>query len=140
MKNVIIKILQFIGAIVYSVVIGYLLWRLFQWATPYLLKIDGPLKLVIFCVVCVVVSITFFQLASGLLYDLVQKLSRNNLAAKIVMVPAFLYFGYKSVTFPFHSVAHFGVIQWLVVIMLALIILYLFIALIKIPFSSIKED
>ena len=130
MKKILIGILQTIGAFVYSVVASYLLWIFFKWATPYVMG-AGWLQFIFYCFGALAFVLLLSLVLSPLLAKPTKTLSRNNWAAKIIVIPAVVYFGYLTLKLlPWTNIGHLHLLQWLLIAVLAATEFFSFVSII----------
>lgn len=132
------KIFQCLGTVAYSTIVGYLLWLLFYWITPYIMSVGWLLFfLYIFLAGGLIVGIVAF--INGLLIVPTTFLMKNNIVAKVINVFPLLFFGYSSVRLPWGLDMDYGVLQYLIGISLTITILISFGSMIISPFK-IEDD
>ena len=127
------KIFKCLGTLLYSTIVGYLLWLLFYWITPYIMGVGWFLFfLYIFLagglISCIAASI------NGLLSLPMSFLVKDNIVAKVINVCPLLFFGYSSVRLPWEFDMSYGVLQYIIGISLTIIILISFVGMMIIPF------
>lgn len=133
------KIIQCIGAAVYGSVVGYLLWLLFYWMTPYIMGV-GWLLFILYLIFA-------SGLITGLVYAATMLLSfptslilKGNTAAKIINAIPLLFYGYCSVKLPWGLRMDYGALQYLIAISLSITFLIAFAATIFVPFNLPDKD
>ena len=127
------KIFKCLGTLLYSTIVGYLLWLLFYWITPYIMGVGWLLFfLYIFLagglISCIAASI------NGLLSLPMSFLVKDNIVAKVINVCPLLFFGYSSVRLPWEFNMSYGVLQYIIGLSLTIIILISFVGMMIIPF------
>ncbi len=132
------KFLKFILSIPYAGLAGWLHWLLFKWIIPIAMGTSWTWFFIFFTIVGTIVSACFHSITTLLAFPSCL-LCKNNLAAKIVQIPIYGFFGYSSLAFLW-SVTPQGLLQWLVALCLTPIILITYIALIAAPFISTDDD
>lgn len=127
------KFFQCLGVLIYSSIIGYLLWLLFYFITPYIMGI---------CWLLIIAGgfITgFIANANYILSIPMIFLVKGNIVAKIISVVPLLYFGYWSVLLPWELDVEYGFLQYFIGIILTTIFLGSYIVTIVIPFTIEEE-
>lgn len=127
------KIFKCLGTLLFDAIVGYLLWLLFYWITPYIMGVGWFLFfLYIFLagglISCIAASI------NGLLSLPMSFLVKDNIVAKVINVFPLLFFGYSSVRLPWEFNMSYGVLQYIIGISLTIIILISFVGMMIIPF------
>lgn len=132
------NILKFLGALLYSVVVYYVMWLFFNWLTPYVMSISWGWFIVYLLIAGGAVSMFVASIASLIVIPLVL-LSRECKAAKYAPVVFGLFFGFSSVRLPWLLDIEYGILQWILGVSFTSIILITFISLLVVPFK-VDED
>lgn len=132
------KILKFVGFLIYGIVLYYLLWLFFDWITPYVMNVGWILFILYLIFAGGTVSLLIGQLGYTLSIPMLF-FTKGCKASKYPPILFGLYFGYQSVICPWEGYTNFGILQWLLAISLTIQILILFIGLMVMPFN-IDED
>ena len=122
------KIFKCLGTLLYSTIVGYLLWLLFYWITPYIMGVGWYIFLAGGLISCIAASI------NGLLSLPMSFLVKDNIVAKVINVFPLLFFGYSSVRLPWEFNMSYGVLQYIIGISLTIIILTSFVVMMIAPF------
>lgn len=132
------KFLKFILSIPYAAIAGWLLWLLFTWIIPAAMDLSW-VWFIVYCILAGGFIGTFFQFISAILAVPSAWLCKDNIAAKIVQVLIFGFFGYSSLSFLWSVMPH-GLLQWLVALSFTIIVLISYIGLMGVAFTSSDED
>lgn len=122
------KFFQCLGALIYGLIIGYLLWLVFYLITPYIMGIWWLLLIVGGFIA------GFIANTNCILSIPVYFLTKGNMVAKIISIVPLLYWGYCSVLLPWGLDMEYGFLQYIVGIILTIMFLMSYIASIAIPF------
>ncbi len=128
------KVLKFLGSIVYGAIVYYLFWLLFYWVTPFIMNLGWGG----FFGYLIGGSIVLISLASILAIALQIPLTlmvKGCDAAKFPPVIFALFFGYSSVKLPWSLDMDYGFLQYLLGISLTIYILIAFFGFAKISFD-----
>lgn len=128
------KVLKYVGALFYSLLMYYLLWLFFYWVTPFVMGLSWKLLIV------------YLFIAGGLFTILTAQLSvflcmPFALLVKGIKPPKYLpalfglFFGYSSVKLPWIMDFEYGVLQWILALSLTGLVLKVFITFIAMPFK-----
>lgn len=139
-RRILLRTGQCMLSLIYGIIASYLLWLLFYWITPYIMRINSILFMILFFVFGILILISFFKSVSALLLLPIMFITRNNVSAKFMILPSFLFHGFSAVKLPFGLSMHYGFIQWFVGIELSLIIFFVFITIILTPFRFTEEN
>lgn len=129
------KMFQCLGTVVYSTIVGYLLWLLFYWITPYVMSVGWLLFLL------------YIFLAGGLITGVIASINtllalpmtflmKDNIVAKIINALPMLFFGYSSICLPWTLDMNYEVLQYLLGGLLTITIFISYIAMITTPFNT----
>ena len=132
------KLLKFIGALLYGAIIYYLLWLLFNWMTPYVMNISWGWFIAYILIAGGLVSILVGQVVTWLAIPMVF-LVKGCKAAKYPQILFGLFFGYSSLKLIWALYADYGLLQWILAISLTIIILISYISLMVVPFNMKEE-
>ncbi len=127
------KIFQCLGGLIYSSIIGYLLWLLFYFITPYIMGIWW-LLLIAGGFITGFIANTNYILSIPMFF-----LMKGNIMAKIISIVPLLYFGYLSVLLPWELDMEYGFLQYFIGIILTIMFLVSYIVTIVIPFIIEEE-
>lgn len=128
------KVLQCIGVVIASPVIGYLLWLFFYWVTPYIMGIGWGLFLLYVLLVGGLLSGVVASI-SALLVAPITVLMKGNKVAKVINAIPMLFFGFSSLRLPWGLDMDYGFLQILLAVSLSIIALITFVGLITVPFT-----
>lgn len=128
------KVLQCIGVVIASPVIGYLLWLFFYWVTPYIMGIGWGLFLLYVLLVGGLLSGVVASL-TALLTAPITVLMKGNKVAKVINVIPMLFFGFSSLRLPWGLDMDYGFLQILLAVSLSITALITFVGLSAIPFT-----
>jgi hypothetical protein len=131
------KLLQSVGALMYSTIIGGLLYLLFTVLVPWVMgfSVKG------FLLYLFLGGSALFAITSPLMAVLAypyKYLIKDNMAAKVVSAVPYIGFGILSVVMPWSMEGQYGLLQWLLAISLTLMIVIAYKNQIVFPF--IAED
>ena len=131
------KFFQCVGTLIYSGVVSYLLWLLFDWATPYVMGFG--LWMYILLVTIVGSVATIIASFGSLLAIPMLLLTRSNKVAKVINALPMLYFGYSAICLPWKLDIDYGVLQYLLCLSLSGIVLTVFGNMILASFKEVDD-
>lgn len=134
MRIYVMKVLKFLGALLYGAIMYYLLWLFFYWLTPYVMGMSWG-WFIAYLVIGVVAMIMFVSGVTSLIGFPMIPLCRKCAAAKYAPIIFGLLFGYSSVRLPWTLDMEYGVLQWILGISFTITILIAFISLMVVPFK-----
>lgn len=132
------KVLSFIGALIYSFLMYYLIWLFFYWITPYLMFISWGLFIVYLIFAGGFLSMLVASISALISTPLVV-LCRKNGYIKYAPIIWGVLFGYSSLKLPWTFNMDYSVLQWIIATSLTIIILITFISLLTIPFKKFED-
>lgn len=132
------KILNFIGSFLYSILMYYIVWLFFYWITPYVMFMGWALFIVYLLFAGGALSLFVASLSTLLAKPLVTLCIKCKYSKYAPIIWA-LFFGYSSVKLPWGFKMDYSVLQWILGISLTIIILITFIALLVVPFKIFDE-
>ena len=127
------KIFKCLGTLLYSTIVGYLLWLLFYWITPYIMGVGWLLFFLYIFLAGGIISCIAAFINRWLLVPMAF-LVKNNIVANVINVCPLLFFGYSSVRLPWEFNMSYGVLQYIIGISLTIIILTSFVVMMIAPF------
>lgn len=131
------KVLKFLGSIVYGAIVYYLFWLFFYWVTPYIMGL-GWLGFIVYLIVGSIVLISLASILAVALQIPMTLMVKGCDAAKYPPVLFALFFGYSSVKLPWTLDMEYGFLQCLLGITLTIFILLTFVGFAKITFDVAK--
>lgn len=135
----IIKVLKFLGALVYGAIMYFLLWLCFYFLTPYVMGLSLKGLFVYLGVAGGGVTVLLATAALWLEFPLIF-LCRNCKAAKYAPIIFGVFNGFSAVRLPWILDMEYGVVQWIAGILFTITILVSFIGLMVIPFKLEEEE
>lgn len=132
------KVLKFVGALLYGAVMYYLLWLFFYWLTPYVMSMSWGWFIAYLFIAGGAMSAFVASVAYLIGMPLVL-LCRKCKAARYAPIVFGIFFGFFSVRLPWAFNMEYGVLQWILGISFTIIILIAFISLLAVPFK-VNED
>ena len=125
-KYHIMKMLKFMGSIVYGIIAAYLLWLLFWWLTPIFMSVGWGWFLLYIILAGGFVSIFVGSIANVLILPMFFLCNGGYKVTKYVPVPFFLFFGFSSIKLPWTLDMNFGLLQWIIAISLSILVFVTF--------------
>lgn len=128
------KVLKFLGSIVYGAIVYYLIWLFFYWITPYVMGL-GWLGFIVYMLIgsLLLKGITSFLIS--LTHVPLIFLIKGCKAAKYPPMIIAAFFGFSSVRLPWGYDMEYGFLQWLLAISLTFFYLLTFIGVMKCAFE-----
>lgn len=126
------KVLKFIGALIYGALIFYLIFLLFYWLTPIIMRFTWLALIVYLCLAGGFFTM-FVGSIAGILIAPLCWLCRGSKFARFVHIPFGLFYGYCSIILPWCVFSDMGVLQWILAIALTITVLITFITLMVAP-------
>lgn len=137
-REIMKKLFQCVGTLIYSVIASYLLWLLFYWVTPYIMGM-GWLMFFLYIFLAGGAVTMIVSLINGLLAVPMVFLMKNNNVAKVINALPMLFHGYSAVCIPWGLNMEYGVLQYFLGISLTIMVLVLFVAMIMAPYKIEDE-
>lgn len=129
------KVLKFLGSIVYGAIVYYLIWLFFYWITPYMMGLSW-LGYAAYMAGGIFVLISMASTLGILTHAPLMWLIKGCKPAKYPPMIFAAFFGFSSVKLPWSLDMEYGFLQWVLAISLTLFILLTFAGLIKITFDT----
>lgn len=132
------KVIYFIGALIYSAFVCFLLWLMFYWSVPFIMSIKWWHSILLILFGGSIVIGILGAIASILMAPLLFLCQKCSWAKISIILPA-LYFGIYSVVLPWIVNMEYGLGQWISAVFCDIVILTIFISAVTLPMRGVED-